>query len=144
MKGERFISLDGIFIPGSYGVSGRHMKHDCKNIFDYNYSGEKLWFKVWDGIEGYVEIRSIILTDKADDHINNYTKGLYRYSCILNNGGNLGLIRDFIDEYVSFNSDLYCPIDTEKQALKNFMKTKKYMNNTYDRNIPNQYYPDWI
>lgn len=55
--------------------------------FENNFSGHKIWFSsLGGGIEGYIEIRCIYLFD--DTYLENYNRAQFRYSCVLNEGGN--------------------------------------------------------
>jgi len=70
--GERYLTINSIGVPGSYGVSGQHQKIS-------NSRGDKLWFKC-ENSWGYVEIRAICFLDVRG------TGRAFRYTCVINEG----------------------------------------------------------
>ena len=81
--GERFISINNKFIHGSYGISGSHLFRG-NDLRICNLNGDILWYKINDGIEGFVEIRRVYLIDLSEKE--NLDLNLFRYTCVINQG----------------------------------------------------------
>jgi hypothetical protein len=73
-----------LFVPGSYGISDEHLMWGNFLQNSNNSHGHILWFKIADGIEGFVNIRRVYLIDLSKNE--NCQLILFRYTCVVNHG----------------------------------------------------------